>query len=700
MSNEISQVESISMPDGLNNLVKGYMEYATETIRDRAIPNIDGLKPSQRRILVTMKELEKVKGWTKCQSICGTCMKLHPHGDGAIYATLCRLTDVSEMMNIPLIKGKGKFQKVYSEDPSAAARYTECEFTPIMEEYFNDADGVNRIPNFDNSRDEPEVLGVSFPSILCNPTEGIAIGLASNIPAFNFHDVVKATINVIKTGRMGELIAPDFTTCGEYVYNETELKKIAKRGKGSIKLRGKWRIEGKTIIIDEIPYYTTIQKIKRDAEKINGVVRCKDLTGLRDGRTVMRLDVECSNKNVVDYVLNTMLKETDLQMQVSANIVVIIDGEPRALGIEELLREWVKFRTHVLHKKYSLALASYKFEIARYEVLVKLLTDKELRDNFISALTKGEIMARGVLNSAFPDVDPKTLDWILDMKIRSFASSDKAITKLNNFKAALAETENNLKDIPGVIVKQLEALNAKYSYPRRTEITNTDYTFEAVKPAPYKVIVEIKDKFISKTTYTPAIARIMKGIECMSDDVISIIDTKGRLLRVNLEAIPQTSTGAKGIYIPSFCEVPDDFDIVDYDLIENATYGYVYADGFASFLDLSEWVGVQRKTKCTPNGMPAFTHLIRGKFSPDAQVLYVITNKNRFGFIRNDFKQKSRTARTRIINVGEGEEITGIKAMSLADALLVCPNMISDYMGKLKKLTEDMDFNVEYFNSL
>ena len=251
-----------NLPNALVHLVEGYLDYSKEVILERALPNIDGFKPSQRRILYAMKYLERdndlTKDLTKCAGIAGTTMKIHPHGDASIYDTMVRMTDCALYLNTPFIKGKGSFGHVFSTDEKAAAsRYTECMFTDIAKECFRGMNGIEMIPSYDNKLKEPLLLPVSYPSILCNTSQGIAVGISTNIPSFNFHEVNKATIEYIKTGEIKKALAPDFTTGGSYILNEHELKKLMETGNAKIKLRGKWHIEGKIIVIDEIPYYTT-----------------------------------------------------------------------------------------------------------------------------------------------------------------------------------------------------------------------------------------------------------------------------------------------------------------------------------------------------------------------------------------------------------------------------------------------------------
>ena len=233
--NEIIMLED-KLPRGLNHLINGYVDYAKEVVVDRAIPGIDGFKPSQRRILYTMKFIEKVNDLSKSANIAGATMKIHPHGDSSIYETMVRMVGSSLVMNIPYLEGKGSFGKVFSANARAAAsRYTEVKLEKIAEELFRGMNGIDMIPSYNNALEEPLLLPVSFPSILCNPAQGIAVGLAANIPAFNYHEVLKATIELIEKGEIKTLLAPDFSTGGCYVKNEKELQKLMKTGNARLK---------------------------------------------------------------------------------------------------------------------------------------------------------------------------------------------------------------------------------------------------------------------------------------------------------------------------------------------------------------------------------------------------------------------------------------------------------------------------------
>lgn len=702
MSDMIETSSTNSLPESFAFLTKGYLEYAEEVIRERAIIGIDGLTPSQRRVLVAMHDIEQVKSNTKCASVVGATMKLHPHGDATIYQTLCKMTDVSERMNIPLIKGKGKFQKVYSNEPSSASRYTECMLMPVVEEYFNDSTGVEMIPNYDNSRTEPALLGVSYPSLLCNPTLGVAVGIASNIPSFNYHDVLNATIELIETGKISKPLVPDFSSPCSYVYDEKELNKIMRNGKGRIKLRGEWRVEGKTIIITQIPYYTTLQRIEKAARGIDGVVKPRDLSGFVNGKTSMLLHIECSNKECVDSILQQLLKSSDLQMSFTTNIAVIIDGKPRTLGVTELLAEWVKFRKGVLYKKYTLERQNVEYNVNRFTYITKLLEDVAVRDAFMAALFKSESNAETILRQKFPEIDKDTCNWILDMKVRQFSQLEKYKAKLADFIAYRDEIDVKLNDLEAEIVRQLKVLNTKYSFPRKTVITDKDYTFENVKAESFDVTVTIQDKFIKKEVYSNISKYLTNksAVHCKSDDFIICIDDLGRLLRINLSNIPVTPTGNRGVYIPSYCEIADNFNIIDYDVMQPKNVNYMYKDGYVSAMNYGQYCGNKKITKVTTSGVPDQTGIICGKFNDDYDYIYVMTNLQRFAFIPNEFLHKSSTARTKFVGgLRKNEYILGCKGMSATDVMHVMPNFM-EHTTKLEKLKPNEIFDKDYFASI
>lgn len=693
--------EDIQIPPGFAFLVNGYAEYAAEVVTERAIVGIDGFKPVNRRILYAMLK-GKVKEMKKSATVVGYVLEYHPHGDRSIYDTMVRMVDSSEYMSIPFIKGKGSWGKVYSTDTPSAMRYTNVMLHPNSEMVFDGMDGIKMVPTEDGEALEPELLPTAFPNVLCNPDMGIAVGVASNIPAFNFHEVIKSTIELIETGDIKGLLAPDFTTKGYYVWNEKELRKMMETGRGSYKLRGKWHVDGKKIVITEIPYYTTIQSIidQINEKEIEGV---QDVRNLQD-RTGMGLVVECRNKRVVDQVLTSLLRDTDLQMTRMANITVIVNNRPRLMGIKQLLSEWVKFREGVvrtnLQKQYDGVLA----EIARYEILVDLLSNVEKRDEFVNLLTqKSSGHARKYLHELYPGTDDDTFTWILRMSLSSLSGVASKENKLVSLRMTKAQLEQDLANVRGVIVRELKELDSKYSFPRNTEVTEEDYNFEAkkdiiVKAEPVPVFVEVDGKFIKKMHMNPFLQN-EEGIKCMSDDVISFIDNKGRLIRVDLENLPFMSETERGVYLPVYLETEDDFDLIAYDLIEDKKVGYVYSDGFASVVDYSEWVNAKRTTRITNNGVSPLSSLIVGEFDFTKEYLLIMTEKNLFGFVTTDFKEKHRTARTKIINVKKDDKIVTVVPVTYSEMLKLVTNP-EKYRGKLSLLDHGDTFDVEFLSTL
>jgi DNA gyrase/topoisomerase IV subunit A len=332
------------------------------------------------------------------------------------------------------------------------------------------------------------------------------------------------------------------------------------------------------------------------------------------------------------------------------------------------------------------------------------LQDEEKRVKFIETLAKkGEAYGRQLLIDWYPNVDRDTIDWILDMKLRQFSGLSKRVQHLEGLRARKAEIEKELQNIKGIIVKELKGLNSKYSYPRKTEITDLDYEFEketpvVVKAAPEPTLVLVNDKFIKKIRRS-RLNDNQVGIHCLSDDVISFIDSKGRLLRVDLDKIGFMSEKDRGIYLPVYLQEADDFEVVAHELITDKKVGYVYSDGFASVVDYGEWNESKRTTRVTQKGVPDVSNLIIGEVDFSKSFIVLFTELGRFGFVSADFKHKHRTARTKLIPVKQGDKVTKAYSISYTDMLKVVSNP-EKYLDKLSYLTGGDVFNSEYLNSI
>ena len=706
--NKSDLYNSNNLPESLNHLVDGYLDYAKEVILERAIPGIDGFKPSQRRILYAMKYLERdndlTKDLTKSAGIAGTTMKIHPHGDASIYETMVRMTDCALYLNVPFIQGKGSFGHVFSTDEKpAASRYTECMFTKVASECFKGMNGIEMIPSYDNKLKEPLLLPVSFPTILCNTSQGIAVGIASNIPSFNFHEVNKATIEYIKTGDIKKALAPDFTTGGCYVLNEHELKKLMETGNAKFKLRGKWHIEGKVIVIDEIPYYTTVEEIKNAVKDIQGVNDVKD----ECDRSGFRLTIECQSRKLVDSIIKEVLRVSNLQMTYTSNIVLIVDNAPKIVGVKEVIKYWVEFREEVLKTEIEKEIGRLKELIARYDILVDLMTTDK-RDPFLNTLLKDETEnyepTKGLLREYYPEVETVIFDWILDRSLRSLKGvGNKQRNYLEELKGDLAVQEADYNDVRGRIVRELEELNKKYKFPRRTEITTEDYTFDKVKkqkPEPVSVLVQCNGMFIKKLKNVPSNASLDGVFKAMSDDVVSYLDTTGRLLRVSLDEIDFNTSNEKGTYLPRYFGFDNEFDILDIALVANKKMGYMYDDGYISVIDYNEWYSAKRKIKITEKGLaPEYMGNIVGRVRLDRGYVILKTKNGKMAIFESKFHPKKRTARSKLCRLGKGDKIVEVTSMNEENIkeLFVDPER---FIGAFRVVNKKDGFNKEFYDKI
>lgn len=688
----------LNVPDGLRHLIKGYSDYVSEVVLERAIPSIDGLKPSQRRILYTMYKNKGGNSLTKCANVVGEVMKLHPHGDGAIYDTLVHLVDVAEYQNISYIEGKGSFGKVYFTEKAAASRYTECKLSDSSKLLFGEMNGVNSVPSYDNKFQEPALLPVAYPSILCNPTQGIAVGLASNIPSFNMVEINNAVIDLIEKGSIDYVLAPDFGTGGEYVLNNAELQRIMDTGRGKIKLRGQWHIEGKNIVVDKIPYYTNLDAIDKVAKEIVGVSDTRDESGF-DG---FRYVIECRAKSRVNEVLYQLIRDSDIQMTVTSNISVIVNNEPKTIGILELLKEWIEFRKGVLNKKLNLDLQAVQADITRYEFLVSLLENKKALDEYIDQIKISSIAGKAFLREFREGTPDEIIDWVMGLSFKSISNITQKKDHLDGLYESEKDIKSQLANIEGVICSQLREINAKYGniYHRKTVVSTQDYVFEKEEVIPdiYPVTVFIENKFIKKvkSMYVPD----DKGdLSCMSDESILMCDSKGRILRICLDELPDSSINDRGTYIPVHLGLVDDFEIMYVDVEKDEEVTFLYSDGFASVFNLGEWMGMKRKARTIQNGISPYAENIINLIDNEKPYTCVWTKLGKFGIIENNFKRKSRTARTRVLNLNERDSILYSVGCTEDDIFRIVSHP-EKYMGVSKFPKSEDNFSAEEFNKL
>lgn len=478
--------------DLVNALLSNYLPYAKGTIIDRAIPNIDGLKPSQRRILYTMMKMglsskneSDTSKLTKSTNIVGQTMKLHPHGDASIYATMVRMAVNNESLNVPYVWSKGNFGKVYSKNLQCAApRYTEACLAPICQMMFEgiDEDAVDMVDSFDGGMKEPTVLPVKFPTILVNPSSGIAVGKSSKIPSFGIFEVCKATIGVISGNITNEaelmevLGPPEFSTGGYVHASQEDLQDLAKNGRGVITMSGHAITYSNKIEITEIPYDTTVEDIIEDIieatknGELKGVADVRDETGL-DG---FKLVVELKRGFNSQQVLQKLYRITKLRMKMMFSTSVIVGGKCYDFGLLDLIHEWIKFRTECVRRTYCYRKKVGEEKEHLLEVWEKIGVDIKKVASTLSALSEAEGMEMLIKEY---NLDNIQAEYVLDAKIKSLSMDNlkkrlEELAKIREDIRGYTDIANNLELRHGIIVAELGEIAKSYgSVPRKTALT-------------------------------------------------------------------------------------------------------------------------------------------------------------------------------------------------------------------------------------
>lgn len=467
-----------------DTLVKNYMPYAMSVIVSRAIPEIDGFKPSHRKLLYTMYKKGLLGGnRTKSANIVGETMKLNPHSDVAIYETMVRLTRGNESLLVPLVDSKGNFGKVYSRDMAyAASRYTEARLDAVCQELFRDidCDSVDFVDNYDGTMKEPTLLPTTFPNILVSANTGIAVGMASNICGFNLHETCRTVIECIKNPEhdiMSTLPAPDFSTGGEIIFDQTEMRRIYKTGRGSFKIRSKWRYVKKENLIEviQIPYTTTIEAIIDKVAEHMKSGKIREVSDIRDETDLSGLKIAIDLKRGVDpeKLMAKLMKMTPLMDSFACNFNILIDGMPRVLGVRELMREWTAWRTECVRRRVSFDLAKKQEKLHLLQGLSKILLDIDRAIRIIRETEEDAAVIPNLMEGF--QIDAKQAEYIAEIRLRHINKEYilKRVQETEALDKEIARLEDVLKHrakIQAIIIKELEAIIKKYPAPRRSEI--------------------------------------------------------------------------------------------------------------------------------------------------------------------------------------------------------------------------------------
>ena len=491
-----------------------YMPYAMSVIVSRAIPEIDGFKPSHRKLLYTMYKMGLLTGGrTKSANIVGQTMRLNPHGDAAIYETMVRLARGNETLLHPFVDSKGNFGKVYSRDMAyAASRYTEAKLDPICAELFRDIDSdtVDMVDNYDATMKEPSLLPTTFPNVLVSANQGIAVGMASNICSFNLKEVCDTAIALMKNPEhdiLETLPGPDFSTGGELLFDEAATREAYATGRGSFRLRAKWHYEkeGNLIEITEIPYTTATEAIMDKVAELIKAGKIKEITDMRDETDLggLKLTIDLKRGVEPEKLMQKLFRLTPLQDSFPCNFNILIAGMPRVMGVGEILEEWTAWRTDCVKRRLYFQIGKKEERLHLLKGLERILLDI---DKAIAIIRETEMDAEVVPNLMIGfGIDEIQANYVAEIKLRNInkeyiLKQTKAISQLEQEIADLKDTLNSPRRLKNLMIQELQEVSKKYGQPRKTEII-----YQAVDAEPEEEAEDIPDYpvtvFVSREGY-------------------------------------------------------------------------------------------------------------------------------------------------------------------------------------------------------
>ena len=470
-----------------------YMPYAMSVIVSRAIPEIDGFKPSHRKLLYTMYKMGLLNGGrTKSANIVGQTMKLNPHGDAAIYETMVRLAKGNETLLHPFVDSKGNFGKVYSRDMAyAASRYTEAKLDPISAEIFRDIDSdtVDMVDNYDATMKEPALLPTTFPNVLVSANQGIAVGMASNICSFNLREICETTIALMRNPEhdiLETLPGPDFSTGGQLLFDEAAIREVYSTGRGSFRLRAKWRYlkDGNLIEITEIPYTTTTEAIMDKVSELTKAGKIKEISDMRDETDLggLKLTIDLKRGADPDKLMQKLFRLTSLQDSFSCNFNILIAGMPRVMGVGEILEEWTAWRTDCVKRRIYFQIQKKEERLHLLKGLERILLDI---DKAIAIIRETEMEDEVIPNLMIGfGIDEVQANYVAEIKLRNInkeyiLKQTRAISQLEEEIADLTGTLNSYKKLQNVIINELRQVAQKYGKDRKTEIL---YQSDEIEP--------------------------------------------------------------------------------------------------------------------------------------------------------------------------------------------------------------------------
>lgn len=613
-------------------LEKNYMPYAMSVIVSRALPEIDGFKPSHRKLLYTMYEMGLLtKQRTKSANIVGQTMKLNPHGDASIYETMVRLTRGHEALLHPFIDSKGSFGKHYSRDMAyAASRYTEAKLDDFCHELFSgiDKDAVDFVPNYDNTMEEPTLLPTTFPNILVSANLGIAVGMACSICSFNLSEICDGTIALLKNpkttiDRMLDIVkAPDFPGGAQIIYDREQMRKIYETGAGSFKLRAKYEYNKKENSIDvlEIPYSSSIEAIMKKATDMIKTGKLREVTDVRDAIDLngFKLTFDLKKDANPDIVMQKLFSVTELENNFDCNFNILVEGTPMQLGIREILTEWIKFRVKCVTREltFDLGKKEHKLELLRGLAAILLDIDKAIK---IIRNTEHEEDVVPNLAAGF-NLTKIQAEYIADIKLRNLNREYiiNRVAEIASLEEEIADIKETLRDeikLKAKIIAKLQDVKKKYGKPRRTEIVEKEEVAAPKKDIFFENyncrLILTRGGYFKKLSVQAARSADEQKLK-EGDYVIYQEDTdnrgdilfftdKGQIYRSRVDDFELTKASQMGDYVPTKLSMDDDEHVVSckmvYELNPAHHIVYIFENGKGLRVSLGAYEAKSRRRK-------------------------------------------------------------------------------------------------------
>lgn len=610
-----------------DTLTGNYMPYAMSVILSRAIPEIDGLKPSHRKLLYTMYNMGLLQGGTiKSANIVGRTMQLNPHGDAAIYETMVRLSRGNEALLYPFVESKGNFGKAYSKNMMyAASRYTEAKLAPICHELFDDIklDTVDFVDNYDNTMKEPTLLPVTFPTILCNVTTGIAVGMASSIASFNIREICDTTVALMKNPDhiiSDTLVAPDFVGGGYILYDKAELDKIYETGRGSVKVRAKYTYDKKYNCIDitQIPPTTTSEAVIDKVVELVKTNKVKEISDIRDETDLSGLKITIDLKRGIDpdkFMLK-LYKMTPLQDSFSCNFNLLIKGRPVVLGVKGILLEWIDFRLECIRRRITFNLDKKRKQLHLLKGLSKILLDI---DKAVKIVRETESESEVVPNLMIGfGIDEIQAEYVAEIKLRHLnreyiLKRIKDIEQLENDIADLEATLASKNKMKKIIIGELDAVAKKYDSGRKSEVlydADEELPAEVIEIADYPVTLFLSEQGYLKKIKTANLRmsgeqkvkegdKMLPEIECSNKDELLFFTNNHQVYKSKADDFTDTKASVLGEYVPSKLDM-DEGEQVIYMAVLSEYTGYmlfVFENGKLAKVDMSAYATKTNRKK-------------------------------------------------------------------------------------------------------